>query len=128
MNRTLRVQVGAIVLALAGAGLAASRIIAHEDGQPFGWKFFAGCVLAIVGGVTLGNSLLHAASDREAVYRLGYAAGRLDAIRDINRHAQVVPLRPAPDGLHSFNRAAAGRRARRPHPAPAPDERADTPL
>lgn len=119
MNRTQRIQVVAGVLGLAGIVMTTARIIAHEDGQPYSWRFFAGLGIGIVGAAVYGAALLHSATDREAIYRLGYTAGRVDTIREMNRAAQVVPLTP---------RSAAGHPTIRARRGTARAGRADTPV
>lgn len=130
MHRARRVKVAAAGTAIAGGAVVTYRVIVHDEGQQLGWRFFVGLALFVVGAIIYGQALQMAASDREAVYRLGHAAGRLDALREMNRLAPVVPLHPAENGLHSFNRQArsgAGRRARPSRLERAQGERAGSP-
>lgn len=130
LSRTSKITAAiAAATTIGGLGLTVAAMVNHVPGTPFGASLFVGLSLAIIGCVLLGAVALHTSSDREAVYRLGYEAGRLDLIREMNsrERAGVTPLRPANRGLYSFNaqaRSAAGRRARPSQRASGPDSHA----
>lgn len=121
----------AAAIAMAGAGLAAREMASHEPGNPSEPVLFVGLSLVVIGAVLLGAMCLHISSDREGVYRLGYEAGRLDTIREMNGRepAVVTPLRPASGGAYALSerpRSAAGRRAHPSQPARGRAEHADS--
>lgn len=119
LSRTSKITAAvALALTIGGVGLTLAALVDHVPGTPFGARLFIGLSMGIVGSVLLGAVALHTNSDREGVYRLGYYAGRSDAILDRNRRDNVTPIRRA--------RSGAGHRARPSQPERGLDERADT--
>ena len=99
-------------MAIAGWALAILLILRDEP-TPVG-IVSAAINVGAIGTILLGAMLLNN-HGVDAAYRLGVEVGKRTMLEQMNRAAQVTPIRRTPDGLNDFNRRAVTRsRAARP--------------